>query len=60
MLVDGADNSVKEVAEMTGWSESKVKVRAFRARRRMREAVDGLLSRSKNYLRRAVKGNEKQ
>ena len=42
--IDGEDASVKEVAEMTGWSESKVKVRAFRARRRMREAVEKLLA----------------
>lgn len=42
-LVDGEDTPVKEVAEMTGWSESKVKVRALRARRRMREAVERLL-----------------
>ncbi len=38
-LIDGEDVSVKEVAEMTGWSESKVKVRAFRARRRIREGA---------------------
>ena len=44
MSIDGEDASVKDVAEMTGWSESKVKVRAFRARRRMREAVEKLLS----------------
>ena len=43
-LIDGEDASVKEVAEMTGWSESKVKVQAFRARRRMREAVEKLLA----------------
>lgn len=43
-LIDGEDASVKEVVEMTGWSASKVKVRAFRARRRMREAVEKLLS----------------
>jgi RNA polymerase sigma-70 factor, ECF subfamily len=42
-LVDGEEFSVKEVAQMTGWSEAKVKVRAFRARRRMREAVEKLL-----------------
>jgi RNA polymerase sigma-70 factor, ECF subfamily len=42
-LIDGEEFSVKEVAEMTGWSEAKVKVRAFRARRRMREAVEKLL-----------------
>lgn len=42
-LIDGEDASVREVAEMTGWSESKVKVRAFRARRRAREALEKLL-----------------
>jgi len=31
---------------MTGWSESKVKTQAFRARRRMREAVEKLLRRA--------------
>ena len=45
MMLDGEDASVKEVAETTGWSESNVKVKAFRARRRMREAVEKLLSR---------------
>ena len=43
MLVDGEETPVREVAAMTGWSESKVKVQAFRARRRMREAVEKLL-----------------
>jgi RNA polymerase sigma-70 factor (ECF subfamily) len=43
-LIDGEDASVKEVAEMTGWSQSKVKVQAFRARRRMRKAVEKLLA----------------
>ena len=43
--LDGEELSVKEVAEMTGWSESKIKTQAFRARRRMREAVDALLGR---------------
>jgi RNA polymerase sigma factor (sigma-70 family) len=45
-LVDGEEASVKEVAEMTGWSESKVKVQAFRARKRMRTAVEKLLARN--------------
>src|SRR6266496_2046116 len=44
-LIDGEDASVKDVVKMTGWSESKVKVQAFRARRRMREAVEKLLTR---------------
>ena len=44
-MIDGEDASVKEVVEVTGWSESKVKVTAFRARRRMREAVEKLMAR---------------
>ena len=46
-LIDGEEASVKEVAEMTGWSESKVKVRAFRARKRVREAMENLLRRKR-------------
>ena len=42
-MIDGDKASIKEVAEVTGWSESKVKVRAFRARRRVREAMEKLL-----------------
>lgn len=45
-LVDAEDFSIKEAAEITGWSESKVKVQAFRARKRMREAVEKLLNRT--------------
>ena len=43
-LIDGAETPVKEVAELTGWSLAKVKVQAFRARRRMRKAVEQLLA----------------
>ena len=43
--LDGDDLSVKEVAEMTGWTEAKVKTQASRARRRMRDAVEALLTR---------------
>jgi RNA polymerase sigma-70 factor (ECF subfamily) len=43
MLMDGEEASVKEVSEATGWTESNVKVKAMRARRRMREAVEKLL-----------------
>jgi RNA polymerase sigma-70 factor (ECF subfamily) len=46
-MMDGEDASVKEVVQATGWSESKVKVQAFRARRRMREAVEKLLTAAK-------------
>ncbi len=43
LMIDGEDASIKEVAEATGWSESKVKVRAFRARKKVREAMGKLL-----------------
>ena len=48
LSIDGEQLPVRDVAEMTGWSESKVKVRAFRARRRMRQAVEKLLVRQAN------------
>jgi RNA polymerase sigma-70 factor (ECF subfamily) len=44
LMIDGEQASIKEVAEVTGWSESKVKVRAFRARKKIREAMEKLLS----------------
>jgi RNA polymerase sigma-70 factor (ECF subfamily) len=44
LMIDGENASIKEVAEATGWSESKVKVRAFRARKKLREAMEKLLS----------------
>ena len=47
-MMEGEDASVKEMVKLTGWSESKVKVKAFRARRRMREAVEQLLARRPN------------
>jgi len=59
-MIDGEDASVKEVVEMTGWSESKVKVQAFRARRRMREAIEKLLSGKENTAGRSLaSGREK-
>ena len=44
LMIDGEEASIKEVAEATGWSESKVKVRAFRARKKLREAMEKLLN----------------
>ena len=46
ILMETEGASIKEVAEITGWSESKVKVQAFRARRRMRESVEKLLNKT--------------
>lgn len=47
LMIDGENASIKEVAEVTGWSESKVKVRAFRARRKVREAMEKLMNQRK-------------
>jgi RNA polymerase sigma-70 factor, ECF subfamily len=44
LMVDADEMPIKDVASATGWSISKVKVRAFRARRRMRKAVEKLLA----------------
>ncbi len=38
----GEDNSVREISQMLGWSEAKVKIRAFRARHAMRKALSRL------------------
>ena len=43
-IIEGEGASIKEAATATGWSESKVKIKSFRARRRMREAVQKLLN----------------
>jgi RNA polymerase sigma-70 factor (ECF subfamily) len=56
MLMDGEEASVKEVSEATGWSESNVKVKAMRARKRMREAVEKLLSRGAKRSNRDLVG----
>jgi RNA polymerase sigma-70 factor (ECF subfamily) len=47
-LMDGEELSVKEVVDITGWSESKVKMRAMRARQRMRQAVEKLFKSKKS------------
>ncbi|MCI0747605.1 MAG: RNA polymerase sigma factor [Verrucomicrobia subdivision 3 bacterium] len=39
--------SVEEVRQRTGWSKSVIKVRAFRARRKLRKQLDMLLSKRK-------------
>jgi len=59
LMIDGEDASVKEVAEATGWSESKVKVRAFRARKKLREAMEKMLSHKKHPQIGGAIGNER-
>lgn len=39
-LMELEEKSVREVASLTGWSEANVKVRAFRARNRMRDIFE--------------------
>lgn len=43
-LLDLEDRSVAEIQELTGWGKSSVKVRAFRARRKMRKLIEELES----------------
>ena len=40
LLLDGEGWSVKEIAERIGWTATNVKVRAFRARRRLRRVLE--------------------
>ncbi len=42
-LLHAHDYSVKEISQMLGWSEAKVKIRAFRARHSLRRAFKQLL-----------------
>ena len=42
--------TIKEIAEITGWSESLVKVQAFRARKEMRASVERFLSQEKRIV----------
>ena len=41
-LLDIEQKTVKEIAKLTGWSVSLVKVRAFRARAKMRKALESI------------------
>jgi len=40
LLLDGEGWTVKEIAERVGWTATNVKVRAFRARRRLRRVLE--------------------
>jgi RNA polymerase sigma-70 factor (ECF subfamily) len=52
IMLDGEDLPVKDVCEMTGWSQSKVKIRAMRARRKVRKTVERMI----NSRRKPAKG----
>jgi RNA polymerase sigma-70 factor (ECF subfamily) len=43
VLIDRDGYSVKDISELTGWGQSKIKVRAFRARRTLRAEMKRLL-----------------
>jgi RNA polymerase sigma-70 factor, ECF subfamily len=55
VLIDRDGFSVKEVSEMTGWGQSKVKVRAFRARRVLRAAMKRLVLSGERMQRSKIK-----
>jgi RNA polymerase sigma-70 factor, ECF subfamily len=44
VLLHAEELSVREIAQLTGWSEAKVKIRAFRARAVARKAIKRLLN----------------
>ena len=52
VLMDRDGFSVKDISEMTGWGASKVKVRAFRARRSLRAAMKRLMTSAERMQRR--------
>jgi RNA polymerase sigma-70 factor (ECF subfamily) len=52
IMLDGEDLPVKEICEITGWSQSKVKIRAMRARRKVRKTVERMI----NSRRKPAKG----
>ena len=39
-LLELEERSIREIADVTGWGESKVKVRAFRARAKLKEIIE--------------------
>ncbi len=43
------DKSVRDIKEITGWGESMVKVRAFRARRKLRKIYEKLIKKEVKY-----------
>jgi RNA polymerase sigma-70 factor, ECF subfamily len=52
ILKETEDRSINEIAQMMGWSEAKVKIRAFRARQSMRRQAERILSARRNRVER--------
>lgn len=53
-LLHAEEYSVAEIAKLLGWSEARVKIRAFRARHAARKAMQRLLLSEQRRQRRAV------
>ena len=51
ILKDSEELNVSEIAEIMGWSEAKVKIRAFRARQALRKQSEALKSAAKRSHR---------
>jgi len=58
ILLEREELSVAEIAELTGWSKAKVKIKAFRARQAMRRALDRMTAQAER-LRRKARGGKK-
>jgi RNA polymerase sigma-70 factor (ECF subfamily) len=39
-LLNLEEKSVREISDLTGWSEAKLKVRAFRARKELKKILE--------------------
>lgn len=52
VLKDSEDLAVSEIAGMLGWSEAKVKIRAFRARQILRKQAERIMSTGRNRVMR--------
>jgi len=52
ILKESEELSVSEIAETMGWSEAKVKIRAFRARQSMRRQAERILARAPRRIER--------
>jgi len=48
VLKESEDMSVSEIAQTLGWSEAKVKIRAFRARQALRKQAERMLATGRN------------
>jgi RNA polymerase sigma-70 factor (ECF subfamily) len=50
VLKESEDMSVSDIAQTLGWSEAKVKIRAFRARQALRKQAERMLAAGRNRI----------